>query len=545
MRHLIWLIVTGLLTLAICLLLLEGKLPLGIRGEWVWGRIDTPVFWIGVVSLCGGYVAAVALSARWLADRSRFRTAFFVIALIPAGFAVQMNLQQLGYGLGKWPFVLYNFSSSGYYTTATGIRSASEFLENYPEFQASHGPFHLGTHPPGLVLMHYGALRLCESNLELTDWLLRYEPQAVREGFRDVAVRTVVPGPHQASIWLVALVSQLASALTIVPIYVLARRGSGPQASFLAAGLWPLVPAVTLLMPKSDVLYSLPAAVCVALMLNGRHAGTRIACSVVAGLVLWLGMFLTFGLVAVVPLVGLAVVVGEGSLNRSGISACVSRFGCLAAGFLVPTAIFASATGQNLLATWFACYKKHATFYEVMPRSYWPWIGFNAAEFAVAVGLPMALAACVGTIQILRSRRAVVDVEQVSESSSSLAVHDARRTMALTAAWWVTVLALDLSGKNLGEVARLWIFLMPFALPATATAVDRSARPVSTGIVLLSLQALQAIVFAASVQTFIDPQSVKISVGHELKRELSFELMSLEIIPAGPVSCGLRSPGPG
>jgi uncharacterized membrane protein YoaK (UPF0700 family) len=76
-------------------------------------------------------------------------------------------------------------------------------------------------------------------------------------------------------------------------------------------------------------------------------------------------------------------------------------------------------------------------------------------------------------------------------------------------AWWVTLLVLDLSGKNLGEIARLWILMMPFASLAAAAALCRD-RSGAAGIVLVVLQAVQSLVFAAMVQGFYDPASVKL-----------------------------------
>jgi hypothetical protein len=84
------------------------------------------------------------------------------------------------------------------------------------------------------------------------------------------------------------------------------------------------------------------------------------------------------------------------------------------------------------------------------------------------------------------------------------------RSSALAWAWWATIVALDLSGKNLGEVARLWIFLTPFAVPPAAAAFERLGSLRWPVFVLQVLLALQTIVFIANVQGFFDPRSIEI-----------------------------------
>ena len=167
----IWIVVAASATVLVCALLLTGRLPLGISGEWEWGKIDSPTRW--TEAPVAALVVAVYLAFMWLgvhgvaSGRTWVRRAL-VTALVPTGFVVQMALQMLGYGLGKWPMVLFYAGPSGYYTAARDeVHDAADFLANYDRFQARQDPYHLGTHPPGLILMHYGALRWCQANPRL------------------------------------------------------------------------------------------------------------------------------------------------------------------------------------------------------------------------------------------------------------------------------------------------------------------------------------------------------------------------------------------
>lgn len=524
MRAPLWITVAAFVTLIVCALLVAKWLPLGIHGQWEWGRWDEPtpwVYWLTSGVLAVLYIAGVSLGARWMLG-NRWAKRAALLGLVVAGFAVQMGMQQLGFGLGKWAFVLYNQSSSGYYTAAKrDVQSAGEFLADYEliqrEYLDRHGPLHLATHPPGLVLMHYASLRLCETKPAVTRLLRALQPRQVADGFREVVLGRAIPPADQASIWLVALASQLASALVVIPIYLLARRGSGPEAAWWAAALWPLVPAVTIFMPKSDVLYPLFAATSAAIAVTGRTTLERLLFGLAAAIALCCGMFLSFGLITIAPLVMLAVALSD-YVNFKDL---LRRLAPIAAAFmlLVSSAeiVLRYAADYSLLGAWWRCYSIHATFYNPgqvgAGRTYWSWVGFNIAEFTVATGLPLIVAAIAGSVRLFRPRR------EGQTSAPAMPIPSDRSPQAVTIAravivsWWLILLILDLSGKNRGEIARLWIFMMPLACVAAAPAIEQlcSARWRSALVLLLLLQAGQTAAFAAQVQGFYDPSSIGIA----------------------------------
>jgi hypothetical protein len=465
------------------------------------------------------YLVFVACGARWMIGSPWMRRCALA-GLVLAGLAVQMTIQHVGFGLAKWPFVLYMESSSGYYTAAKrDVLSARDFLARYDQIQADYqkryGPLHLATHPPGLVLIHYAARELCLGSPRLKQFLLAIQPESARNGFLAVAAGTPIHLADRASIWLVALLTQLASAMTVLPIFGLARRGCGPVAAWFAAALWPLVPAVTIFMPKSDVMYPLFAVTCVMLIGAGRNCAVRWSGAVAAGVVLVAGMFLTFGLVSVVPLVVMTGVLSNGTPFPSRLRAAIDRIIAFAVGCLSSLLILWAVTGHNLLATWWRCYRIHATFYDPgqvgAARTYWPWVAFNLAEFAVAAGIPLMLAAIVGTSRLCGHRSAAAVCAPGHTEGAKQCAESYVRVVGVVAAWWITVVALDLLGKNLGEIARLWIFLMPFAAVAASLAIERIEGKVWLAYLLLILQAVQTIVFAAHVQGFFDPASIKVT----------------------------------
>jgi hypothetical protein len=515
MTRTIWLLVAAVATLAVCLLLQMGALPLGIEGEWEWGRIERPthaIAWATASVVAATYVAFVAVGCRWV-ERGGAARRWAVVVLVPAGFAAQFAAQGVGFGLAKWAFVLVTPSSSGYYTTARHITDLADFLKHYEQFQLLeeqlHGPFHLATHPPGLIVLHYAALRVCETHPSFTRAVLATEPLSARDGFRAASLGQRLKPCDEASLWLAAIISQLASVTTVLPLYWLARRHAGERAAWFAAALWPLAPAPTIFCPKSDVLYPLLAIACVALFIAGRARSARWMCAAASGVVLWIGLFHSLAMLVVVPIMFLAAALGDSLRSAAHWAGLAERGAAASLGLISATSLFWLAADHNLWATWRRCLAIHAHFYDRVHRSYWPWVGFNVAEFLVALGLPLAVAALAGTIELLRAARTASPPNNDGPGIAEQPGCGVRVAGAVVCAWWVTLLVLDLSGKNLGEVARLWILMMPFASLAAASALRRDSSG-AAGIVLVVLQAVQSLVFAAMVQGFYDPASVKL-----------------------------------
>lgn len=490
-----------------CGVFVSDGVPLGVPSQWVWGRLRQPIDWPAVVAALGvllGYAALVGFGLYYVASATRARCTVAIATLLAAGFVASISLQSVSpFGLAKWPFVLFMPSSSGYYTAARGeVTTAAEFLTTYDRFQSRHGPFHLGTHPPGLVLLHYTALRTCERSPTLVRAVLAAVPTGELNRFKSLMAGQSIAATDLASLWLVAWVTECLCLFTLVPLYRLARRVASPVGAWAAAALWPLVPAIGLFMPKSDVLYPF-FAVTAAMFATGvtTRAQAWLRGSA-AGLVICVGMSLTFGLVAVLPLIGLAIAFEE---RGRGVGRGIERGLAIALGLLFGVALLWVATDHNLIQTWWACYRKHASFYTVMPRSYWKWVWVNVIEFAASTGVVPIVLAVADAIGLGDSG----ENRQLADGRSGESATASRgRTRTLIWAWWLALIALDLSGKNRGEIARLWIFLMPFALLSAARLVERwPIRGRLLGVLVLTL-AIQNVVMQSTVQGFIDPLSI-------------------------------------
>ncbi len=131
-------------------------------------------------------------------------------------------------------------------------------------------------------------------------------------------------------------------------------------------------------------------------------------------------------------------------------------------------------TGADPFVVWRWNLHHHARFYDEYPRTYWLWLWANPIELAIAIGLPTIVWCAAGLL--------------------------APRTVPLSV--WATLLVLilvNLTGRNMGEVARLWMLFTPPFLVAAGHGLNRlGGGPItlaaSTALVGLQTLALQSLI---------------------------------------------------
>jgi len=457
-------------------------IPLGVPGEWTWNRAEITaeyavdaILGTGIaVVVCAVYLAFVHVSARRIAESSGAGLTGRLSLLTLLGMAVLWGFEsaQPGeYPAVKSAWVLYDRGASGYFFEAAHSKQdTAAFLSSYEAKMAEGDVLHIGTHPPGLILLHRGLLRLCRASPAVTDIVLSVQPASVAEAF-DVLERTVrstpepLPDSDRAALWLAVLLTHLVAAGSVIPLFFLVRMDWGAKRAWLTAALWPLIPAVAVFLPKSDAL--LP---CFGLLFLWcwRSAVRRGSFwrAAFAGLLMWAGLLFSLAMLPV-ALFAVALTIGEtfardaasggDTADLKALSRPAVRNGLLAAtailAFLAATGVFYAATQANLIGIWIWNYRNHAAFYAQpsYPRTYWKWLGVNALELVLAVGWPVILPAGVGVLRVLKSRE----------------LWGTRRHAPVLATLFVVGL-LWLSGKNMGEAARLWLFLFPWILWMTA-----------------------------------------------------------------------------
>jgi hypothetical protein len=183
-------------------------------------------------------------------------------------------------------------------------------------------------------------------------------------------------------------------------------------------------------------------------------------------MVMALGMCFTMAFLPVGAMVGLTIFfsVANGWLMRATLVLATGT------GLLAVLLSGWASTGANpfVIAIWNLHH--HARFYNEYPRTYSVWLMANPVELAVAMGLPSVVWCVLGML----------------------------RPPKIPVSFWaaLVVLALvNLTGRNMGEVARLWMFFIPPLLVAAGSAHDwlargRGAIAFGGSVALLGLQTL-------------------------------------------------------
>ncbi|MEZ6129246.1 MAG: hypothetical protein R3C59_11230 [Planctomycetaceae bacterium] len=455
---------------------LERMLPAALAGALLFGvsRFGTPG--TNSVRTTTARPASAQPTSAQTDSVGRWRAAARYVALIAAAWLWGQQLQQtapMEHRETKPLWVLYDPSSSGYFFEAAfHMDSTAEFLAGYEARMQQGEVLHVGTHPPGLFLLSKGCLTLCEASPTLVSWLFSVQDVRQREAFRLLESQTrfapPLTTPQLAALQLLSGFTNLAVALTIIPLAFLSHLLLTRSIAWHLSCLWATFPCLAVFSPKSDVLFALTSTTVLACGMAAMVSSSRrpVCRAVVAGGVLWLGLMLSLAhLPVVVLLIGFAAVraIGNGRTTLQGDAIVLST---LAGTVLLLTVVFQWLTHCNLFAVWSWNLTNHAGFYDQFTRTWWKWLLVNPIELAFSTGLPVFALAIAGMISCLRHVR-----QKPSEAGHAFC------TAAL-----ITLLALWLSGKNQGEAARLWCFLTPWLLIAAGwyqTSSLASESPVS------------------------------------------------------------------
>lgn len=384
-----------------------GAMPLGVRGEWEWQRLPRAISYSGIDVAVGAVVVALYAGLAALGLRSlqgtptRRREALWLAALLLAAIGVQAAVPAAapeGYGLAKWALALHNPGSSGYYTVAkTKVGDPWTFLAGYPEWIRGQDSLHIGTHPPGLLLVQHALIRGMEAHPATARLVLNHIPDSLDRAFGLIAQHDPLPRADRAALVLTGALILLACAATVVPLYLLARASLPASAAWSAATLWPLVPAAILFQPAADTAFPLLSTTALALAAQAARRASW-AAATVAGAVLALGMSFTLAFLAV----GLVVALVLGGATENSIRRRLGLIAATGLGFLVPTLAAWAVTRANPFLIWWWNQRNHARFYVEYPRSYLAWVAANPVELAVAIGLPAAVWCLLGLASLRR-----------------------------------------------------------------------------------------------------------------------------------------------
>jgi hypothetical protein len=427
-------------------------IPLGVPGEWEWLRVREYPSWDSLLLAATGvsvYAAFVAFGLRKLTPkRSRAFETIWLSGLVLAAVGVQFIVPTgaaPGYDLSKWAAVNYLPGSAGYFQIARrqAAHDPWRFLADYPRWIRNQDVFHVGTHPPGLIVTQCVLLGIMERSPELSGFLVAHMPASVEAGFRVFGNhdRDPLSRNDRAALYATALLTLLACAGTVVPLYLLGRSGLPAPIAWAAAALWPLVPAANLFQPVADTAYPLISTSALALAawaarLNraaGRPSLTGLSLAASSGATMAFGMAFTLAFLPVGVIVAVLLLFQSPTpWRRRNLLVLATGAGFLAVllGGWVTT-----RANPFVIASWNL--RHHAEFYVDYPRTYRVWLFVNFVELIIALGLPSVVLFAVGLF-----------TERASIPPTFLAT--------------LFVLAiLDATGRNMGETPRLWLLFMP------------------------------------------------------------------------------------
>lgn len=426
--------------------------------EWAWreGGLDGGWWW-----LLGALVAAAFLvGVGWAAAAGRLSARVALPLLVLCGWLFTLAVAGVPDGFERVAAALASRHSFGYLWDAALAPPAWELLADYPRASRRLNQ-HARTHPPGALLAVRGVDVLARRLPAGGGDLFAAAREALeRERQRASARRRPVPSslPSPWTVLLLAALLPALSALAALPLHALALRlGLPPPTALLAGALWALVPARSLFTPSLD--QALPLLLLGAAALAVGEGWVRKG---VAGALLALACFISYGALAVVPLVALAAWIAD-KQPRALLA--------LAAGFAVPWLLLVLFAGYDPWTSFAAAMRAHRAI-AVAPRGYLTWLLWNPYDFALLLGPAVALPAL-----------------------GALALRG--RLRAAAAVLWGTLALLLLSGGVRGEVGRIWLPFMPWACLLAAAVLTRREAPA-----LLALQALLACVLAA-VMVFV------------------------------------------
>jgi hypothetical protein len=489
-------------TAALCLWVALAMPSLGVKGQWVWPYTKDALWehaWVA-----GVYFALLAgtLWATLAKKDVTSREAGIVLAMLVAfAFGLQLAVAQLGtVGFYEGGIVTLAPWSGGYHSEALKAHDLRQYLIAYPEtiraMSVTGHLAHVSNHPPGYVVFYWLLDRATEASPVLTDAALRVA-KALGPVEADVVgeLHISLSRSQEAGMWLSCLALRLIVCLTMVPVYLLARRVTqSTRAGLVAAAFAALVPAFHLFSPYPDAIIIFLAP-WVIYFWDKALEKRPILFGLLAGAAFFAATFFSLAVLVLGP-IGLAMAAarwlqpqGRGQLVKNVVTAVAASVGA----YLALTFLLWLATGCNLPRIFLVCFEKHSEFYAYVHRTYWGWLVWNLGDLALFLGLPVTMIAIGG-----------IAAGGWSCRKSGLPHFLFQDRVLLSTA--ITVIVLDVLGLNRGEAGRLWMVFMPFFCIGVARVACNPCRNsegrTAKAVWLLAAQCVQVCVFRLSLDVF-------------------------------------------
>ncbi|NOX97315.1 MAG: glycosyltransferase family 39 protein [Nitrospirae bacterium] len=475
-------------TILFSLALAYQLLPLGIEGEWTWSyqsflSNSKILFSLAVFFILIFWVKRFLdkMSNERL-DRKR-ELKFMVIVSLFTFFITLSLFSQNRFGLLELALIINHPGATGYLSVANKIGNINYFLHNYLNFMPYLG-VHAETHPPGIIFLFWLVLKMVAQLSFLKIWLVNSYL------FWGYNLNDLVSGPGSLTFltsgFLIGLLLPLIGSLTVFPLYYLGKELYNQRVAVYACLLYILIPSLIMFTPTVDQTYPFLATFVIWLFYRGLKRG-QAASFFISGILLSFGIVLSFTFLALfAPLVILSIY-SYGRFFPSKKNLFWRGIIAFLVSFAVPFGFIFLVFHLNIVTIFLKAMSINKESYGLGTRTYSKWVSYNLYDFFSFAGLPISL---------LMFKRVISHFKEICQKRFPWD--------PLLVAFLVTLLFLNFSGINLGEVARLWIFLIPLLALVSAQAIKNwGSKSCFALTVVLALQFLQAVAYKVFVRTIV------------------------------------------
>lgn len=347
---------------------------------------------------------------------------------------------------------------NGYFTAAINIHDIPKFLIDYPRLLITSLSQHSRGDPPGPILLMYFVVDFFKQNPNISNFLAQF----IRSPITDAQSLWIPLLTYQrvAAVFL-GFFMHLLSAITIIPFFFLIKSLSSKTTALRAAFIWGVIPSLTFFPLIFDPFYCIfPTFVFLSLAIGYKKNDLRYF--FFSGLVFSIGLFFTL---SILPILFFLLILLLFLKGRSKINILLSFL----LGILIfPLIIF--SFGYNSLTSGLVLISSQ------IPRSYLPWVFYNAYDVFVYMGIPISILFLFFTVNILKNKN-----------------FNLLKKLVLSYAFMFVTLLI--SGVSRGETGRIWIPLMILPVGVVAYYLTEKLKLKSFQIgIVLALVVIQCII---------------------------------------------------
>jgi len=458
--NILFLALALIITLGCVIAVANDSLPRGVEGEWEWRYLPLNTYeklWVPMTIFIG-FLLVTLYIIKVDPTISGKRESLILLALVLMAFSINMGVFYVRENELGLSAIIRSPIITSYYTVAHDVTDIIPFLRDYVSLMPTFSPPAIHAEkPPGPIIF-------C--------WLVDQIPY-----FSNEIAATVI-----------GLLIPLISSFTIIPLFYLGKEIYGRKVGLYASLLYGVIPSIIMFTPEFDQIYTLFSVSMLCSFYIGLNR-RRIFYIFLSGLVFSLSLSFSFIHLIFLPMVVLLtiflyinnrIIIEKSHTLTIKIKKKQEDFP-----FMIK-AVFSFIVGLSIFYILFLLL--NLNLFEVyqyvslgniqfqLKRTYSKWVVYNLFDFFIFVGIPTSM------LFFRKFLKSLINLLKDKRVKSSDLVF---------ITFLLTLLALNILGITPGEVARLWIFLVPFVALSSASVISDKHEI----IMILILQFIQTIAF--------------------------------------------------